>query len=92
MVAARGFVMAQRGIVNEVQMEPLVNPSRYLALFQIDTTDLAAVFRHRTKDTTGGEPPPAFDRKRTFGYTYKAIGPLLQGDVVRAARAARQGL
>ena len=87
MVAAAGVVMAQRGIVNEVQMEPLVNPARYLALFRIDTTDLAAVFRYRGRGAKGGKPPPAIDPKRTFAYIYKAIGPPLLGDAVRAARA-----
>ena len=83
MVAAPGFVSAQRATVSDVQMEPLTNPSRYLALFQIETTDLPAVFRYRGK---GGEPPPAFDRDRTFGYTYRAIAPRLLGDEVRATR------
>lgn len=84
MVAAPGFVFAQRAIINEVQMMPIANPSRYLALFEIRTSDLPAVFRYKMR---GSEPPPAFDRERTFGYTYKAIGPLLSGDEVRAARA-----
>jgi hypothetical protein len=84
LAAVPGFRSAQRGIISEVQMEPIVNPSRYLALFKIVTTDLPAVFRYRMR---GSEPPPAFDRERTFGYTYRAIGPLLLGDEVRAARA-----
>jgi hypothetical protein len=84
MVAAPGFVFAQRAIINDVQMEPITDPSRYLALFQIVTTDLPAVFRYKNP---GSVPPPAFDRARTFGYTYRAIGPLLIGDEVRAARA-----
>jgi hypothetical protein len=84
MVAAPGFVFAQRSIVSDVQMEPLTNPSRYLTLFKIETTDLPAVLRYQGRGT---EPPPAFDRARTFGYTYRAIGPLLLGDEVRAARA-----
>lgn len=84
MVAAPGFVFAQRAIINDVQMEPISNPSRYLAIFKIETTDLPAVFRYKNHGT---EPPPAFDRARTFGYTYRAIGPVLHGDEVRAARA-----
>lgn len=84
LVAAPGFVFAQRAVINEVQMEPIANPSHYLALFKIVTADLPAVFRYKNRGT---EPPPAFDRDRTFGYTYKAIGPLLIGDEIRAARA-----
>jgi len=82
-VAAPGFVFGQRAIISEVQMEPIPNPSRYLAVFKIVTTDLPAVFRHKG----GSEPPAAFDRARTFGYTYKAIGAPLVGDEVRAIRA-----
>jgi hypothetical protein len=84
MVETPGFVFAQRAIFNDIQMEPVSNPSRYLALFKIVTSDLPAVFRYKMG---GSEPPAAFDRERTFGHTYKAIGPLLIGDEVRAARA-----
>jgi len=87
MVAAPGFVFAQRAIVNDVQMLPLNNPSRYLALFRIDTSDLPAVLRYKSR---GSAPPASFDRTRTFGYTYKAIGPLLSGDQIRAERAAEK--
>lgn len=83
-VAGPGFVSAQRALISDVQMEPIADPSRYLAMFKIVTTDLPAVFRYKMR---GSMPPPSFDRTRTFGYTYKAIGPLLIGDEVRAARA-----
>lgn len=84
LAAVPGFRFAQRAVLNDVQMLPIENPSRYLALFEIVTPDLPAVFRYKMR---GSEPPPAFDRERTFGYTYKAIGPLLLGDEIRAARA-----
>jgi hypothetical protein len=84
MLSGPGFVSAQRGIISDVQMEPITQPSRYLALFEIATADLPAAFGAQGHD---GEPPPAFDRARTFGYTYRAMGPPLLGDQVRAARA-----
>lgn len=84
LVAAPGFRFAQRTVISDVQMLPIENPSRYLVLFEIVTSDLPAVFRYKMR---GSDPPPAFNRERTFGYTYRAIGPLLVGDEIRAARA-----
>ena len=86
MVGVPGFAWAQRAILNEVQMEPIPDAPRYLALFDIETSDLPAVLKQPTKGT---EPPPAFDREHTYGYTYRAIGPELSGDAVRAERAGR---
>jgi hypothetical protein len=88
LLAVPGFVKAQRGIFSEIQFGPTdkdEDQSKYLALFEIRSSDLAATF--------GGlkglaEPVPAFDRARTYGYTYKAIGAVLDGDQIRAARAA----
>lgn len=84
MLATPGFVAAQRAVLSDVQVGPTIrDPSHYLALFTIRTRDLPAVLRH----VKGEEPPPAFDRSRTFGYTYRAIGPALSGNAVRAQRA-----
>ncbi len=88
MASIPGFMWARRATVSDTQMEPIAAPSRYLALFEIRTTDLPAVFRYPLK---GSEPPPSFDRERTFGYTYRAIGPRLLGDAVRAERAKVSG-
>lgn len=87
MLKVPGFVRAQRGIISEFQMAPTdegPTQSRYLAIFEIQTSDLAAVLRG---NKGGAEPIPAFDRKRTFGYTYRAIGPLMVGDQIRAERS-----
>jgi hypothetical protein len=87
LLAVPGFVDAQRGILSEVQFAPLdksSDRSKYLALFDIQTADLQATFR-RLKGLT--EPVPAFDRARTYGYTYKAINAELNGDAIRAARS-----
>ena len=32
---------------------------------------------------------PAFDTKATRGYTFRAIGPVIEGDKVRATRARK---
>jgi hypothetical protein len=80
-----GFVDGQRAVLSEVQLAPLAGRSRYLALFHIKTSDLPAVLRGLTGVDA---PPPSFDRDRTYGYTYRAITPLVLGDDVRAQRAA----
>lgn len=83
-----GFVSAQRAVLSDTQLAPTEEGpamSRYLALFQIRTRDLGAVLR--AVNSGGQEPPPAFDRDRTYGYTYRAIGPFMDGDRIRAARA-----
>ncbi|HTP38703.1 MAG TPA: hypothetical protein VMI92_03940 [Steroidobacteraceae bacterium] len=87
MLKVPGFVKAQRGILSEFQMAPTdegPSQSRYLALFEIQTSDLAAVLRG---NKGGAEPIAAFDRTRTFGYTYRAIGPVMVGDDIRAERS-----
>jgi len=84
-----GFVWAQRATLSDVQLVPIDDPSRYLTLFRIETRDLAAVLRQGHRGT---EPPASFDRARTFGYTYRAIGPELSGAAVRAARSDRRAL
>jgi len=85
MVAAPGFIFAQRAIVSDVQLLPIPDPSRYLALFEIKTSDLPAVLRYKGRGTA---PPPSFNRVRTSGYTYRAIGHLILGDEIRAEHAA----
>lgn len=90
LLAVPGFVRAQRGIISEVQFGPIdkdSDESRYLTLFEIQSSDLAVTFSG-LKGLT--EPVPAFDRARTYGYTYKAIGAVMDGDQIRATRAAGQ--
>jgi len=53
-------------------------------LFRVETSDLAAV---KKLAAVPGTSSPAFDTKATRGYTYRAIGPVIEGDKVRAARA-----
>lgn len=87
LLSVPGFAKAQRAMISETQLAPTdegAAQSKYLAIFEIQTSDLAAVLR----GNKGGTPPvPAFDKERTFGYTYKAIGPVMDGDQIRAERA-----
>jgi len=86
LLSAPGFVHAQRGIISPFQFAPTdegEGQSKYLALFEIRSRNLAQTFQgigHMS------EPIPAFDRSRTFGYTYMAIGPVLHSEEIRAAR------
>lgn len=84
LAAIPGFVSAQRMILARPSSGPLP-ATKYLALFKVDTSDLAAV-----KEVAAGPGftrSPAFDTQATRGYTFRAIGPIIEGDKVRAARA-----
>jgi hypothetical protein len=88
-VSAPGFVEAQRLILNETQL-PRTQPGlgKYLVMYKVVTNDLAACFAdyHRLAPTL--QMSPAFDRSE--GYTYKALGPMINGDEVRAERGRKK--
>jgi len=83
LAALPGFVSAQRMILARPSTAS-IPASKYLALFKVETSDLAAV---KQAATAPGTTSPAFDTASTRGYTFRAIGPVLDGDKVRAARA-----
>jgi hypothetical protein len=83
LAAIPGFVGAQRMILARPSTAS-IPATKYLALFKVETSDLAAVKQAATKPGTSS---PAFDTKATRGYTFRAIGPVIEGDKVRAARA-----
>jgi hypothetical protein len=82
-----GFVSWQRAVLNPQQLNPAAATAQYLALFKIETSDLTAVFQTFRSRAPHMSMSPAFDDAHTFGYTYKAIGPLLSGDRIRSQRA-----
>jgi hypothetical protein len=87
LAAIPGFVSAQRMILATPSDRPSTSAipgSKYLALFKVETSDIAAVKQAATRPGTSS---PAFDTKATRGYTFRAIGPVIEGDKVRAARA-----
>ena len=63
-----------------------IKGTKYLALFTVETGDLAAVKEGTNAPVT---PNPGQDRVGTRGYTFRAIGAAVQGDNVRADRAAK---
>ena len=84
LAASPGFVSAQRMILARPSTSP-IQPSKYLALFQMETSDIAAVLK-----TLAAHPsayPSLNDPNLTRGYTFRAITPVILGDKVRADRA-----
>jgi hypothetical protein len=62
----------------------------YLAKFDIETSDIEAVFARAMQDMRAAKLPELGDAgKIGAGYTYRAIGPLISGDEVRNARAKK---
>jgi hypothetical protein len=86
LAAIPGFVSAQRMILAR-PANTSIPATKYLAMFRVETSDLAAVKEIASRP--GFTSSPAFDTKATRGYTFRAIGPLIDGDQVRAARSKR---
>jgi len=84
LAAIPGFTGAQRMILARPD-NASIKGTKYLALFTVETSDLAAVKEGTNRPVT---PNPAQDRVGTRGYTFRAIAPEVQGDRVRADRAA----
>ena len=84
LAAIPGFVSAQRMILAQPSNSS-IPPTKYLALFRVETSDLDAV--KQVASGPGFTSSPAFDTKATRGYTFRAIGPTIEGDKVRAVRA-----
>ena len=84
LAAIPGFVGAQRMILARPSNSS-IQPTKYLALFRVETSDLEAV--KQVAAGPGFTSSPAFDTMATRGYTFRAIGPIIEGDKVRAASA-----
>lgn len=83
LAAIPGFVSAQRMILARPS-NASIPATKYLALFRVETSDLAAVKEIASRP--GFTSSPAFDTRATRGYTFRAIGAVIDGDHVRAAR------
>jgi hypothetical protein len=78
-----GFTGAQRMIMARPDTAR-IKGTKYLALFTVETSDLAAVKEGTKAPVT---PNPGQDARATRGYTFRAFAPAIQGDKVRADRA-----
>ncbi len=85
-VAIPGFVRAQRMVLARPTAAS-IRPTKYLAMYWIKTSDLQALKQAAASAQSSFTTSPAFDTKATRGYTFRAMGPLVEGDKVRAARA-----
>ncbi len=84
--AVPGFVSGQRFVFSSTQLNKDTS-QKYLAMFKIVTPDIAATIKQFQTLAPNMTDSPAFKTSGTVGYTYKAIGPLLDGDAIRAERA-----
>ena len=84
-VAIPSFTRAQRMELAR-PTSASIPPTKYLALYQARTADPIAVRKAATVAQAAFTTSPAFDRQATRGYTFRAIGPRLDGDKVRASR------
>jgi hypothetical protein len=80
-----GFTGAQRMIMARPDTAK-IKGTKYLALFTVETSDLAAV---KVGTNVRGTPNPGQDGAGTRGYTFRVFAPAIQGDKVRADRAAK---
>ena len=85
-VAIPGFIAAQRMVLARPTIAS-IQPTKYFALYWIETSDPGALKQAATSAQATFTSSPAFDAKATRGYTYRAIGPEWNGDQVRAERA-----
>ena len=65
----------------------LIPPTKYLALYWAKTADPGALKQAAAAAQLSFTKSPAFDTNATRGYTFRAIGLLVEGERVRAARA-----
>lgn len=85
MASIPGMVSAQRLVLEDPGPGP-IKPSHYAALFEIKTADMPAVsaaMRARMKSMVEGTD---IDLIQTRGYTYRALGPVIDGDAIRRQR------
>ena len=84
--AVPGFVSGQRFVLSSTQVNNDTG-QKYLALFKIVTPDIAATIKEFQTLAPKMTDSPAFKGSGTIGYTFKAIGPVIDGDAIRAERA-----
>lgn len=87
-VSAPGFVEAQRFVLSDIQLGNKPALAKYLVTYKIVSDDIAVRFADYRRLAPSMSTSPAMGM--SFGYTYKAMEPPIDGDQVRAERAARK--
>jgi hypothetical protein len=87
-VSAPGFAEAQRFVLSETQLSNKAPLTKYLVMFKIVSEDVAARFADFKRLAPSMPMSPAMGK--SYGYTYKAMEPIVYGDQVRAERAKKR--
>jgi hypothetical protein len=87
-VSTPGFVEAQRFILSDTQLSNKEPLTKYLVMFRIVSDDVAARFADFRRLAPSMPTSPAMGK--SYGYTYKAMEPMIEGDQVRAERAKKK--
>jgi len=87
-VSAPGFVEAQRFVLSDTQLSKKDTLAKYLVMFKIASDDVAARFADFKRLAPTMPMSPAFGK--SYGYTYKALEPVVDGDQIRAERAKKK--
>jgi hypothetical protein len=88
-VSAPGFVEAQRFVASDTQLSNKQPPlTKYFVMYKMVTDDLAARIADFKRLAPTMKISPAFGQ--SYGYTYKAMEPMIDGDQVRAERAGKR--
>ena len=87
-VSAPGFVEAQRFALSDIQLGNNPPLAKYLVIYKIVADDLAARFADYRQLAPSMSESPAMGM--SYGYTYKAMEPMIYGDQIRAERAKQK--
>jgi hypothetical protein len=69
-----------------VQMSSDVIAQTYLMMSRMESGNLEATSADFKTQSPENSDSPAFDGEQTFGYTFKEIGPQVDGDKIRVLR------
>jgi hypothetical protein len=87
-VSAPGFVEAQRFVLSDIQLGNKRPLTKYLVMYKIVSDDIAARFADYRRLAPSMSKSPAMGM--SYGYTYRAMGPMIYGDQIRTERAKQK--
>jgi hypothetical protein len=88
-ISAPGFVEAQRFVASDAQLSNKQPPlTKYFVMYKMVTDDITARIADFKRLAPTMKISPAFGQ--SFGYTYKAMEPMIYGDQVRGERARKK--
>ena len=87
-VSAPGFVEARRFVLSDIQLGNKPPLAKYLVIYKIVSDDIGARFADYRRLAPSMSKSPAMGM--SYGYTYKAMEPMIYGDRIRAERAKQK--